>query len=129
MHRLARASEFPRPLIRRPDLPENLRLAHHHGSKTRRHFRQVPPTSQALVQIHAPGVLPGLPKTIRHSPAKSVYDYLITTEGIQANRLSFKGYGETMPIVSDKEITTLSSEQEKEKAHQKNRRTVYKILM
>lgn len=61
--------------------------------------------------------------------AKSVYDYLITTEGIQANRLSFKGYGETMPIVSDKEITTLSSEQEKEKAHQKNRRTVYKILM
>jgi len=33
-----------------------------------------------------------------------------------------------MPIISDKEINALGSEKEKEKAHQKNRRTVYKIV-
>jgi outer membrane protein OmpA-like peptidoglycan-associated protein/tetratricopeptide (TPR) repeat protein len=59
--------------------------------------------------------------------AKAVYDYLIQTEGIAATRLSYTGYGETFPIVSDTEIAKLS-ELEKEKAHQKNRRTVYKIL-
>jgi len=60
--------------------------------------------------------------------ARAVYDYLINSEGINGNRLSFKGYGETMPIISDKEINALGSEKEKEKAHQKNRRTVYKIV-
>jgi outer membrane protein OmpA-like peptidoglycan-associated protein/tetratricopeptide (TPR) repeat protein len=59
--------------------------------------------------------------------AKAVYDYLIQNEGIAVVRLSYKGYGESSPIISDKEIALLP-EQDKEKAHQKNRRTVYKIL-
>ncbi|MFM7723441.1 MAG: OmpA family protein [Bacteroidota bacterium] len=59
--------------------------------------------------------------------AKAVYDYLIQTEGIAPLRLSYKGYGESSPMISDKEIALLP-EQDKEKAHQKNRRTVYKIL-
>ena len=60
--------------------------------------------------------------------AKSVYDYLIQTEHIPSERLSFKGYGETSPIVGDSEIAAMRSDSEKEKAHQKNRRTVYKII-
>lgn len=59
--------------------------------------------------------------------AKAVYEYLVNN-GITAERLSFKGYGSTQPIISDAEIAKLNSEQEKEQAHQKNRRTVYKIL-
>ena len=59
--------------------------------------------------------------------AKVVYDYLIQ-QGIKTERLSFKGYGETELLISDDEINKLSSDKEKETAHQKNRRTVYKIL-
>ena len=60
--------------------------------------------------------------------AKTVYNYLITNEGIAANRLSFKGYGKTQVIITDKTIESLKSIVEKELAHQKNRRTVYKII-
>jgi outer membrane protein OmpA-like peptidoglycan-associated protein len=59
--------------------------------------------------------------------AKVVYDYLIQ-QGIKSERLSYKGYGETELLISDDEINKLSSDKEKETAHQKNRRTVYKIL-
>ncbi|WP_343632579.1 OmpA family protein [Fluviicola sp.] len=59
--------------------------------------------------------------------AKSVKDYLIQ-QGIEATRLSSKGYGETMPIFTDEAIAKMTKESEKEKAHQENRRTEYKIL-
>jgi outer membrane protein OmpA-like peptidoglycan-associated protein len=59
--------------------------------------------------------------------AKSVYTYLIQ-KGIDTKRLSFKGYGETKPKISDVEIGKLKSEADKEKAHQSNRRTEYKII-
>jgi outer membrane protein OmpA-like peptidoglycan-associated protein/tetratricopeptide (TPR) repeat protein len=59
--------------------------------------------------------------------AKVVYDYLIQ-KGIQPNRLSYKGYGETQLLITDEQIANLSTDKEKEAAHQKNRRTVYKIL-
>ena len=60
--------------------------------------------------------------------AKTVYNYLITNEGIASNRLSYKGYGKTQVIITDKTIEALKSLEEKELAHQKNRRTVYKII-
>jgi outer membrane protein OmpA-like peptidoglycan-associated protein len=60
--------------------------------------------------------------------AKTVYNYLIEVEQIDASRLSFVGYGETQPLQSDAEINKLTSDAEKEKAHQKNRRTVYRIM-
>ncbi|MCF8329648.1 MAG: OmpA family protein [Crocinitomicaceae bacterium] len=60
--------------------------------------------------------------------AKAVYDYLIANERISKERLSFKGYGKTQPIFSDKIIETMKTSEEKEIAHQKNRRTVYKII-
>ena len=59
--------------------------------------------------------------------AKTVYDYLIAN-GVLANRLSYKGFGSTQPIYTDEAISKLSSDIEKEQAHQKNRRTVYTIL-
>lgn len=59
--------------------------------------------------------------------AKAVVDFLVAN-GIDAKRLTWKGFGETKPIVSDDEIAKLSSEVAKEKAHQENRRTEYTIV-
>lgn len=59
--------------------------------------------------------------------AKAVYDYLVN-KGVDASRLSHKGYGETKPINTDQEIEKLASNSQKEAAHQENRRTEYKIL-
>jgi len=59
--------------------------------------------------------------------AKSVVEYLVS-KGIAKERLTSKGYGETMPIFTDEQITKFVSEKEKEAAHQDNRRTEYKIL-
>ena len=49
--------------------------------------------------------------------AKSVYDFLIRT-GIEANRLSYEGYGQAKPIASN----------ETEEGRQLNRRTEFIIL-
>jgi len=59
--------------------------------------------------------------------AKAVYEYLVA-QGIDAKRLSYKGFGETQPIISDEKIAAMSNEKEKEKAHQENRRTEYRII-
>ena len=59
--------------------------------------------------------------------AKAVYDYVVN-KGIKADRMSYKGYGESKPIISDANIAKMSSEKEKEAAHQSNRRTEYKII-
>ena len=59
--------------------------------------------------------------------AKAVYDFLVKG-GIDPKRLSFKGYGETQPIKTDAQINAMATEKEREKAHQENRRTEYRIL-
>ncbi|MBC9811896.1 PD40 domain-containing protein [Crocinitomicaceae bacterium CZZ-1] len=59
--------------------------------------------------------------------ANSVVQYLIS-KGIDAKRLTAKGYGETKTKISDADIADLTSEKEKEAAHQQNRRTEYKII-
>ena len=59
--------------------------------------------------------------------AQSVIDYLVS-KGIAGDRMTAKGYGEKTPLISDKEIATLATNEEKEAAHQKNRRTEFKIL-
>lgn len=59
--------------------------------------------------------------------AQSCVDYLID-KGIPTNRLVSKGYGETHLIKNDAEIAKLKFEEEKEAAHQENRRTEIKIL-
>jgi len=77
--------------------------------------------------------------------AQSVVDYLIK-KGIVANRLSAKGYGESRPKVVDEKlkneytflkekdildesyINGLQTDQQKEIAHQINRRTEFQVL-
>lgn len=59
--------------------------------------------------------------------AQSCVDYLIG-KGISKDRLVAKGYGETQLIKTDAEIAKLKFEDEKEAAHQENRRTEFKIL-
>jgi outer membrane protein OmpA-like peptidoglycan-associated protein len=65
--------------------------------------------------------------TLSHNRAESVYNYLVE-KGIDAKRMSYKGYGQTKPIISDEEIAAMNTEKEKELAHQENRRTEYTIL-
>lgn len=65
-------------------------------------------------------------KTLSNDRAKAVYEYVIQ-KGIAKERLSFMGYGSAKPVYTDEQIEQLSSEKEKEKAHQANRRTEYKI--
>ncbi|TNE55665.1 MAG: tetratricopeptide repeat protein [Bacteroidetes bacterium] len=59
--------------------------------------------------------------------AHSVMQYLIE-QGIAKERLTAKGYGESQPVISDEAIEKMTSTKEKEAAHQKNRRTEYKII-
>ena len=54
-------------------------------------------------------------------------DYLIS-KGIAADRMTAKGYGETKPIINDKQIALLKTPEEKEAAHSKNRRTDFRVL-
>jgi len=77
--------------------------------------------------------------------AQSVVDYLII-RGIEAGRLVAKGYGERVPLTVKKDVTrdgftfaegttfdeeyieSLTNNQEKEAAHQLNRRTEFRVL-
>lgn len=59
--------------------------------------------------------------------AKSSAAYIIS-KGIPSERISGKGYGESKLIVSDKELSAMPSNEEKEKGHQLNRRTEFIIV-
>ncbi len=59
--------------------------------------------------------------------AKSVVDYLVKN-GVDKDRLSSQGFGETKTRVSDDEIAKMATEEEKEAGHQKNRRTEFSVL-
>jgi len=65
--------------------------------------------------------------TLSTDRAKAVYEYVLS-KGIAADRLSFKGYGETKPVFTDEQIAKLSTSKEQVNAHQANRRTEYKII-
>ena len=67
--------------------------------------------------------------------AQSCVDYLVKEKGIAADRIVAKGMGESEPIkgadgtiLSEAYIKALKSEEEKEAAHQRNRRTDFKVL-
>jgi len=59
--------------------------------------------------------------------AKSVVDYLVS-KGIEEGRLRARGYGESSPTASDAEIAAMPTEEEREAAHQRNRRTTFRVL-
>ena len=60
--------------------------------------------------------------------AQSCVDYLMS-KGIAKVRLLPTGYGETKPLVSDEQIATMVPKSEEfEAAHQKNRRTAFRVI-
>lgn len=59
--------------------------------------------------------------------AQSATTYIIEA-GIDPERITAKGYGESQLLISDEEINRLPSLEEREAAHQINRRTEFKIL-
>lgn len=59
--------------------------------------------------------------------AESVVNYLVS-RGIAKERMVPKGYGETNLLISDAEIAKLPTEEEREAAHQLNRRTDFIVL-
>ena len=64
---------------------------------------------------------------LHQARAKSISDYFIA-KGIQPDRLVAKGYGCAKLLISDLEISKLKTKEEKEAAHQQNRRVEFKIL-
>lgn len=59
--------------------------------------------------------------------AETCVEYLIS-KGIDSERIEPVGKGESDPKISDAEINAMATEEEQEKAHQVNRRTVFRIL-
>ncbi len=60
--------------------------------------------------------------------AQSCVDYLLS-KGIDKDRLLPTGYGETKPLISDDRIATMVPKSEEfEAAHQKNRRTAFRVM-
>lgn len=60
--------------------------------------------------------------------AQSCVDYLIS-KGIKKDRLIAKGWGEKQPIIPEAEINKMVPKSEEfEAAHQKNRRTAFKVI-
>ena len=59
--------------------------------------------------------------------AQSATTYIIEA-GIDPERITAKGYGESQLLISDEEINRLPDIEEQEAAHQRNRRTEFKIL-
>ncbi|MEQ8325253.1 MAG: OmpA family protein [Vicingaceae bacterium] len=59
--------------------------------------------------------------------AQSCVDYLIE-RGIDRDRMIAKGYGESRPKITDSQIAKLKSTEEKEAAHQQNRRVEFSVL-
>ncbi len=66
-------------------------------------------------------------KKLSLNRAKSVVDYLIK-KGISKDRLEYVGYGSEKPMVTDAEIAKMTRKSDVEAAHQRNRRTEFKII-
>lgn len=59
--------------------------------------------------------------------ARSAVEYIVQA-GIDTDRITARGYGESQLIISDEEINSLPTIEDREAAHQVNRRTEFKIL-
>lgn len=65
-------------------------------------------------------------ETLSQNRAQSCVNYLIS-KSIDPARMVAKGYGETRPKISDAEIAKMATKEEKEAAHQKNRRVEFSV--
>lgn len=59
--------------------------------------------------------------------AESAVSYLVS-RGIERDRMEARGMGETALLISDAEINKMATEEEREAAHQLNRRTEFRII-
>jgi outer membrane protein OmpA-like peptidoglycan-associated protein len=59
--------------------------------------------------------------------AQSAVDYIVS-RGISRDRLIARGYGESQLIISDEKIAQMPTEEAREAAHQRNRRTEFKVI-
>lgn len=66
-------------------------------------------------------------KELSQRRAQTCVDYLIS-RGIAADRLIAVGRGEDQLLVTDAEIKSMATDEEREAAHQTNRRTVFRIV-
>lgn len=64
--------------------------------------------------------------TLSQNRAQSCVNYLISL-GIDPARMVAKGYGESRPKITDAEIAKMATTEEKEAAHQKNRRVEFTV--
>lgn len=67
-------------------------------------------------------------QALSEARAKSCVDYLNIEKKIPLERLKSKGWGEKKLLVKDADINKAKTKEEKEALHQKNRRTVFRIL-
>ncbi|MCB0783464.1 MAG: OmpA family protein, partial [Flavobacteriales bacterium] len=65
--------------------------------------------------------------TLSQNRAQSCVNYL-ATKGIPLERMVPKGLGESELRISDAEIAKMATEEEREAAHQQNRRTEFRVL-
>ncbi len=65
--------------------------------------------------------------TLSQGRAETCVEYLMN-KGIDSARMVPKGYGESEPRIPMSEIEKMQTKEEKEAAHQKNRRTVFKVI-
>ena len=54
-----------------------------------------------------------------------MFEFLVA-KGVSAQRMTFRGYGSSMPVVTDEQIEKIFDAESKEAAHQQNRRTVWR---
>lgn len=67
-------------------------------------------------------------QTLSEARAQSCVDYLANEKKVPLARLMSKGWGEKKLLVKDDEINKAPTKEEKEALHQRNRRTVFRIL-
>lgn len=66
--------------------------------------------------------------TLSSRRARSCYNYLVIEKKIPAARIQPKGWGERKLKVTDAQIAKVKTKEEKEALHQKNRRTVFRVI-
>ena len=67
-------------------------------------------------------------QTLSEARAKSCVDYLVNEKKVPIARLMSKGWGEKKLLIKDDVIAKAKTKEEKEALHQKNRRTVFRIV-
>lgn len=67
-------------------------------------------------------------KQLSEFRAIHIYEFLVMEFGIDSEKLSYKGYGETFPLISEEEIAKAATNEEKAKLYMVNQRTELKVV-